>query len=71
MRVAFTEMVSGRAPEERGNGLKFVRKVIVENPISLRFQSGDAEFLIPKESQELNIKGSSQPLRGCIALIQF
>lgn len=71
LKVAFTEMVSGRSPEDRGNGLKFVRKVIVENPISLRFQSGDAELLIPKESQELNITGSSQPLRGCIALIQF
>ncbi len=71
LKVAFTEMISGRSLEERGNGLKFVRKVIAENPISLQFQSGDAELLIPKESPELNIKGSSQPLRGCIALIRF
>jgi len=26
VRTAFTKVVSGRAPESRGNGLKFVRK---------------------------------------------
>ena len=71
LEVAFTEMISGRAPEDRGNGLKFVRKVIMENPISLQFQSGDAELVIPKESPDLNIKVLDQPLRGCIALINF
>lgn len=71
LRVAFTEMISGRAPEGRGNGLKFVRKVIIENPISLQFQSGDAELMIPKESSDLNIKQSKKFLRGCIALIKF
>lgn len=71
LRVAFTEMISGRAPEERGNGLKFVRKVIEENPISLKFQSGDAELLIPKASQALNINATEPFLKGCIALIKF
>lgn len=71
LEVAFTEMISGRAPEDRGNGLKFVRKVITENPMSLEFQSGDAELKISKESTDLNIKGSDQFLRGCIALIKF
>src|SRR3989344_3549698 len=32
LRVAFTEILSGRAPENRGNGLKFVRKIVAENP---------------------------------------
>ena len=71
LRVAFTEMISGRAPEDRGNGLKFVRKVITENPISLQFQSGDTELTISKESSDLNFMESRQPLRGCIALIKF
>ncbi|MEK7566296.1 MAG: MerR family DNA-binding transcriptional regulator [Patescibacteria group bacterium] len=71
LRVAFTEMISGRAPEERGNGLKFVRKVITENPINLQFQSGDAELIISKESSDLDITKSKQSLRGCIALIKF
>ncbi len=71
LQVAFTEMISGRAPEERGNGLKFVRKVVAENPISLQFQSGDAELIIPKESSILNIANSKKFLRGCMALIKF
>jgi excisionase family DNA binding protein len=71
LTVAFTEIVSGRAPEERGNGLKFVRKVITENPISLLFQSGDTELEIAKESSDLNIKSSKHFLRGCIALINY
>ena len=33
LRVAFTEIISGRAPEERGNGLKFVREVITKHPM--------------------------------------
>jgi len=35
LRTAFTEIISGRAPEYRGNGLKFVRDVVIENKISL------------------------------------
>jgi len=74
LRVAFTEIISGRAPEERGNGLKFVRRVILENPISLSFQSGDAMLQIPKISADpdhLDIRKAAQELRGCIALIRF
>lgn len=28
LKVAFTEVLSGRSPEKRGNGLKFVKKVL-------------------------------------------
>lgn len=41
LRVAFTEIVSGREPEARGNGLKYVRSVVFKNPINLLFQTGD------------------------------
>lgn len=71
MRVAFTEIISGRAPEARGNGLKFVRQVVADNPISLFFQTGDAELNIEKNNPELNIKKSDVYLRGCIALVKF
>lgn len=71
LRVAFTEILSGRSPESRGNGLKFVRKVISENPISLLFQTGNAELSIAKEGNDLNIKTSPEPFRGCLALISF
>ena len=71
LRVAFTEIVSGRAPEERGNGLKFVRQVIAENPISLFFRSGDAELRLKKDNSELFITRSAVNTRGCFAIIGF
>jgi len=71
LNVAFTEVISGRSPEVRGNGLKFVRKVIAENPISLFFQSGDAELNMAKETSDLDITDSKQFIRGCIAIIKY
>lgn len=71
LKVAFTEVVSGRAPENRGNGLKFVRKIVAENPIGLLFQSGDAELTLIKDDASLDFKQSSEPFRGCLALITF
>src|SRR3989344_3008127 len=71
LRVAFTEVISGRAPENRGNGLKFVRKIVSENPIGLVFRTGDAELIMAKESNELDIRPSAEPFRGCLALITF
>lgn len=71
LEVAFTEIISGRAPESRGNGLKFVRKIVSENPIGLTFRTGDAELILPKESSELNIRPSPEPFRGCLAFLTF
>lgn len=68
--VAFTEIISGRAPEERGNGLKFVRKVVTKNDMKLFFKTGDAELEIFDESP-LTVKKSIDQIRGCIALITF
>jgi len=71
LRVAFTEILSGRSPESRGNGLKFVRKIVSENPISLLFQTGDAELTLAKDTDVLNIRTSPESFRGCLALISF
>jgi hypothetical protein len=71
LEVAFTEIVSGRSPESRGNGLKFVRKIVAENPIGLLFQTGDAELILTKDSDVLDIKSSPQSFHGCLALITF
>lgn len=71
LRVAFEEIISGRAPEERGNGLKFVRKVVVSNDMNLYFKSGNAELMIGKGDKDLNIKRAHSGIRGCIALIKF
>ncbi len=71
LKVAFTEVVSGRAPEERGNGLKFVRRVIAENPLSLFFRTGDAELRLKKDNNELFITRSQINTRGCFAVIEY
>ena len=71
VKVAFTEMVSGRFPEARGNGLKFVRSVIIENPFTLKFQTGDASLLLKEYDKDLPIVHVEEYIRGCIAIIGF
>lgn len=71
VQVAFTEIVSGRAPEARGNGLKFVRKVILENKINLYFKNGDAEVRVDAEKGELRFTRGAETIRGCFAVIMY
>ena len=69
--VAFTEFLSGRAPERRGNGLKFVREISETNFIGLRFQSGMAAVRIPREPGRLEVISVSRNIRGTLARIDF
>jgi excisionase family DNA binding protein len=71
LEVAFTEILSGRAPESRGNGLKYVRAIIEKNPLSLFFQSGEAELNLNQDSLALKIKKAKIPVQGCLAIIKF
>lgn len=72
LEVAFTEIISSRAPEARGNGLKFVRQVISDNNLfSIEFYSGGAKLFISHGSENLNIKKSDIYYSGCISLIKF
>jgi len=71
LEVAFTEIISSREPEARGNGLKYVRKVILENSINLLFQTGDAKLTLNGKSSNLNIEIVKQNIRGCLALISY
>lgn len=71
LKVAFTETISGRAPEARGNGLKFVRAVITENPFTLYFQTGDAYLHLKQHDEDVMIKKTETPIRGCLAKIGF
>jgi len=71
LEVAFTEIISGRKPEARGNGLKYVRKVILENPINLVFQTGDAKLKLNSGNPNLSIETADEIIRGCIALITY
>lgn len=71
LKVAFTETVSGRAPESRGNGLKFVRNIVVQNPIKLTFQTGDAFLELEQDKQDFEVEISTKPIRGCLAVIEY
>jgi excisionase family DNA binding protein len=71
VRVAFTEFVSGRAPEKRGNGLKSVREIVMERPISLFFTSGDAEVRLRGFDKVFNVTRGQRIVRGCLAKIEF
>ncbi len=69
--TAFTEVISGRAPEYRGNGLKFVKDVVTTNKISLSFWTGDAQLKIQKNNSNIDIQQSATKFRGCLASIKF
>ncbi len=71
VKVAFTEFISGRAPEKRGNGLKLVREVVTEQPISLFFTSGDAEVRMKGSDKIFHVTRGQRIVRGCLAKIEF
>lgn len=75
LTMAFTEKVSGRAPENRGNGLKYVRRVVVNSDkkifISLHFQSGSVSLDLQNGDASLKMRDASNSFRGCLALISF
>ncbi len=73
--AAFTEKISGRAPENRGNGLKYVRKVVIDVKKSifmkLYFHSGEAALNLKNGDEDLNIFSPDFSFRGCLAHIKF
>lgn len=71
VEVAFTEFISGRAPEKRGNGLKLVREVVATQPIHLFFTSGDAEVRMQNSNKNFRVLRGTGMIRGCLAKIEF
>lgn len=71
LRLAFTETITGRAPERRGNGLKYVRNNVMKYPLTLLFRTGDAELALKTGDTSLGIMQVEKPIRGCLALITF
>ena len=68
--TAFTEVLSGRAPEARGNGLKYVKSITDQYPMSLRFQSGNAEvILLPGKEMQIHEVDNSIP--GCLVGLKY
>ncbi|MBI4599255.1 MerR family DNA-binding transcriptional regulator [Candidatus Uhrbacteria bacterium] len=71
LHVAFTEIVSGRNPEKRGNGLKVVRAVAESKEIGLLFRSGIGAVHIPVGPGSMRIKMTDENIRGTYAVILF
>ncbi|MFH1192991.1 MAG: helix-turn-helix domain-containing protein [Candidatus Jorgensenbacteria bacterium] len=71
VEVAFTEFISGRAPEKRGNGLKLVREVTTDQPIDLFYTSGDAEVRMKGPNKIFRVTRGERSVRGCLAKIEF
>lgn len=68
LNLAFTQIISGRKGEHRGNGLKFVSSVVKEKKWQLEFFSGQAEAIL---KTDLLIKTAKQNLKGCLAVIKY
>jgi len=68
--VAFTEIISGRAPESRGNGLKYVKKMVQKISAKLEFHSGK-NILEINGNKELIIKDAEKEMRGCFAILSY
>ena len=71
LRVAFTEVISGRKPEARGNELKFVRKAVQDYPMNLLFQTGNASLILKHAQTELKFEEKPLLIKGCLALITY
>lgn len=75
LKVAFTEKITGRINESRGNGLKYVKLVITGQTekvnLKLYFQTGKAALTLKKNDPGLDRFNPSFSFRGCLVLIDF
>ncbi len=76
IEIAFSKAVSGRFPERRGNGLKFVRKVINGNSNRGLFcQSGSGIMVLGGLTTEIekvmSLKAGQEVAQGTMTLIRW
>lgn len=71
LTTAFTKIISGRSSEARGNGLKFVKRIVVSHPIKLFFQTGNASLSLSEKENKVDIETSQEHLQGCLAIIKY
>ena len=69
IEMAFTKKISGRHPEQRGNGLKFVANTIQKNNWHLFFQSGSGSCSI--DNSGMKFFETPTAVTGCLAVIDF
>ncbi len=68
LQVAFTEKISGRSPENRGNGLKFVKESVKDKRMNLIFISGNAQAEL---NYKMSVKEIDKNIRGCLAILKY
>lgn len=66
--MAFKEKISGRAPENRGNSLKFVRENVQEEKMHLTFFSGKA---CAELNEKMKVRETNEHIQGCLAIFTF
>lgn len=71
LQTAFTQILSGRSPEARGNGLKFVKSIIDEFPLSLEFFSGEAKVVLLPKKEMVFRQPSGISFHGCLAYFKY
>lgn len=69
IKLAFLERVSGRYPEQRGNGLKFVLESVRQNNWILYFRSGSG--VCNADGTNVFFSEESTIVPGCLAILQF
>ena len=69
LELVFTENISSRSLEKRGNGLKFVSNSMIDQNWSLYFQSGTAVCSIDKK--ERIFYNSDIDIIGCLVILDF
>jgi hypothetical protein len=67
--IALTEIISGRAPEQRGNGLKFVSKIMKMKNWYFYLQSGNGSIEISNGNTKFETK--TNYINGCLAVIKY
>lgn len=68
LRLAFTEKISGRAPEDRGNGLKFVKENVKGCAFHLEFFSGSA---CARLNDSVEFSEEDEHFHGCLAILSL
>ena len=69
LKLVFTEHISSRSLENRGNGLKFVSESVIDQGWELFFQSGTAVCSIDKNG--MKFYNSDIDIIGCLAILDF
>jgi sensor histidine kinase regulating citrate/malate metabolism len=69
VKIAFTEVISGRRPEQRGNGLKFVASAVKQSNWQLYFHSGTGVVKIA--NREISFEKAQENILGCLAVIKY